>query len=187
MIEEMTIPNGADIAWMLAATCLVFFMTPGLSFFYGGMVNKKNIISTILQSFIALGAVSIIWVVVGFSLAFGNSLGGIIGDPRTFFMFHNVDAATHAALSPGLPLILFAMFQLKFAIITPALISGSFSERVNFNGYLIFLLLFSLFIYAPLCHMTWHPEGLLVPGECLIMPEAPWYTCPQELLHWPEL
>lgn len=153
--------NGSDIAWMLAATCLVFLMTPGLSFFYGGMVSKKNIISTMLQSFIALGVVSVLWIVVGFSLAFGDSILGIVGDPRTFFMFKNVGMLPSEALASNIPLVLFAMFQLKFAIITPALITGSFAERINFNGYLIFIILFTLFIYAPLAHMTWHPEGLL--------------------------
>lgn len=153
--------NGSDIAWMLAATCLVFLMTPGLSFFYGGMVTKKNIISTMLQSFIALGVVSVLWVVVGFSLAFGDSIFGIVGDPRTFLMFKNVGMLPSEALSTNIPLVLFAMFQLKFAIITPALITGSFAERIKFNGYLIFIILFTLFIYAPLAHMTWHPDGLL--------------------------
>lgn len=153
--------NGSDIAWMLAATCLVFLMTPGLSFFYGGMVSRKNIISTMLQSFISLGVVSVLWIVVGFSLAFGDSIGGVVGDPRTFFMFKDVGMLPSEALSQTIPLVLFAMFQLKFAIITPALITGSFAERIKFNGYLIFIILFSLFIYAPLAHMTWHPEGLL--------------------------
>lgn len=159
-MTELTI-NAADTAWMLTATCLVFFMTPGLSFFYGGMVGKKNIISTMLQSFIALGVVSVLWVVVCFSLAFGDSLGGIIGNPATFFMFQDVGMNPHPDLSPGIPLVLFAMFQLKFAIITPALITGSFAERVSFKGYMLFISLFSIFIYAPLAHMTWHPEGLL--------------------------
>ncbi|MFD1553224.1 ammonia channel protein [Putridiphycobacter roseus] len=153
--------NNADIAWMLTATCLVFFMTPGLSFFYGGMVSKKNIISTMLQSFVALGIVTIWWVLVGFSLCFGDSVYGFIGSPMTFLGMRDVGLAPNALLSPNLPMILFAMFQLKFAVITPALITGSFAERINFKGYLLFILLFSTFIYAPLCHMTWHPDGLL--------------------------
>ena len=153
--------NFADIAWMLTATCLVFFMTPGLSFFYGGMVNKKNIISTMLQSFVALGVVTIWWVMIGFSLCFGDSIYGFIGNPKTFLFLQDVGMAPDPYLSPHIPLILFAMFQLKFAVITPALITGSFAERINFRGYLLFILLFSTFIYAPLCHMTWHPEGLL--------------------------
>lgn len=158
---ETTTSNPADIAWMLTAAGLVLLMTPGLSFFYGGMVSKKNIISTMLQSFIALGVITILYVVVGFSLCFGESFYGIIGNPFTFLMFNHVDLNTHASLSPTIPLLLFAVFQLKFAIITPALITGSFAERVKFNAYLLFICLFSLFIYAPLAHWTWHPEGFL--------------------------
>lgn len=153
--------NSGDLAWMITATALVLIMTPGLSFFYGGMVRAKNLISTLLQSFIALGVISIFWYVIGFSLAFGDSLGGIIGDPRTFLFFNNVGTATHAEIATGLPLVLFAAFQLKFAIITPALITGSFAERVRFWSYIVFICLFSLIIYCPLAHMTWHPEGLL--------------------------
>jgi Amt family ammonium transporter len=146
---------------MLTATGLVLLMTPGLSYFYGGMVSAKNVISTMLQSFIAMAVVSILWVVVGFSLAFGDSIGGLVGNPLTFLMFRGVGTATHPTLSPTIPLLLLAMFQLKFAIITPALITGSFAERVRFSSYLVFMVLFSLLIYAPLAHMTWHPDGFL--------------------------
>lgn len=153
--------NSADIAWMLAASALVMIMTPGLAFFYGGMVRQQNVVSTMLQSMIALGVISVLWVVVGFSLSFGDSIGGIIGNPLTFFMFRNVGGAPHPSLSPTIPLTLFAMFQLKFAIIAPALITGSFAERVRFSSYMLFMCLFSLCIYAPLAHWTWHPEGFL--------------------------
>jgi Amt family ammonium transporter len=157
--------NAADTAWMLTAAGLVLLMTPGLSFFYGGMVRAKNVISTMLQSFIAMGLVSLLWVVVGFSLAFGDSIGpegfGLLGDPRTFFMFRGVGAETHAALSPTIPFVLFAVFQMKFAIITPALVTGSFAERVRFGSYLVFMTLFVLVVYAPLAHWTWHPNGFL--------------------------
>ncbi|WP_198172833.1 ammonium transporter [Hymenobacter ginkgonis] len=153
----------ADIAWMLLASGLVLLMTPGLAFFYGGMVNRSSIISTMLQSFIALGVISVLWYVVGFSLAFGDDVGGygLIGNPMTFFMFNNVGTAPHPRLGMGLPLVLFAAFQLKFAIITPALISGGFAERIRFWGYLIFIGLFSLLIYCPLAHWAWHPDGFL--------------------------
>ncbi len=157
--------SGQDVAWMLTATALVLFMTPGLSFFYGGMVRSKNVISTMLQSFIAIGIVSMVWVFVGFSLAFGKSIGGegtgLIGNPFTYFMFRNVGFSTDPLLAPTIPLALFALFQLKFAIITPALITGSFAERVKFSGYLLFMVLFTVFIYAPLAHWTWHPNGIL--------------------------
>ena len=153
--------NGADTAWVMVAAALVLIMTPGLGFFYGGMASRKNIISTVFQSVVCLGVISLLWVFVGFSLCFGDSIGGIIGDPRTFFMFNHVGYDTDTNLSPTIPLVLYAMFQLKFAIITPALITGSFAERVKFSSYLLFICLFIVFIYAPLAHMTWHPQGLL--------------------------
>jgi ammonium transporter, Amt family len=153
--------NSGDVAWMLAATALVLLMTPGLAYFYGGMIDTKNIISTMLQSFIAMGVISVLWIVVGFSLAFGDSQGGFIGDTTTFFMFQNVLDGKPWSLAPTIPLVLFAFFQLKFAIITPALITGTFAERIKFKSYIIFLVLFSLLIYAPLAHWTWHPEGFL--------------------------
>jgi Amt family ammonium transporter len=153
--------NSGDVAWMLTATGLVLLMTPGLSFFYGGMVRAKNVVSTMLQSFVTMGVISILWIVVGFSLAFGDSIHGLIGNPATFFMFSRVGALTHPDLAPTIPLIVFALFQLKFAIITPALITGSFAERVRFSSYLLFMCLFSIFIYSPLAHWTWHPEGFL--------------------------
>lgn len=153
--------SGSDTAWMLMATALVLIMTPGLAYFYGGMVQNRNVISTMLQSFIAMALITILWVVVGFSLAFGESWGGVIGSPATFFMFDGVLSQGPWPAAPTIPLILFAMFQLKFAIITPALITGAFAERIQFTAYLLFITLFSLFIYAPLAHATWHPEGLL--------------------------
>ncbi|MCB0577157.1 MAG: ammonium transporter, partial [Saprospiraceae bacterium] len=153
--------NAADTAWMLVAAGLVLLMTPGLSFFYGGMVSFRNVVSTMLQSFISLGIVSFLWVVVGFSLAFGDSIGGFIGNPATFFMFKGVHLGPHPDLSPTVPFLLFALFQLKFAIITPALITGSFAERIKFTAYMVFICLFTVFIYAPLAHWTWHPDGFL--------------------------
>jgi Amt family ammonium transporter len=153
--------NPGDTAWMLCATALVLLMTPGLAFFYGGMVNSKNVISTMLQSFVAMGIISLLWVVVGFSLAFGTSIGGFIGDPRTFFLFRNVLDGKPWSLAPTIPLMLFAFFQMKFAIITPALITGSIAERINFKSYILFIVLFSLVVYAPLAHWVWHPDGFL--------------------------
>lgn len=153
--------NGADISWMLLSSAMVLIMTPGLGFFYGGMVRKKNVISTILQSFIAMGVISIIWVIAGFGLSFGPSIGGIIGNPTPYLFFSNVGTKTAWSLAPTIPFVLFAVFQMKFAIITPALISGAFAERIRFWGYILFITLFSLFIYAPLAHMVWHPDGIL--------------------------
>jgi Amt family ammonium transporter len=145
-----------DTAWMIVATALVLIMTPGLGFFYGGMVGKKNVISTMLQSFMAMIIVTLLWVVVGFSLSFGTSIGGFIGDPTEYFMFQNVNINTAWGT---IPFMLFALFQAKFAIITPALITGAFAERIRFWAYMLFMLLFILFVYTPLCHMTWHADG----------------------------
>ena len=154
--------NTGDTAWMLISSALVLIMTPGLALFYGGMVNAKNLISTMLQSFICMGLISVLWIVVGFSLAFGDSIGGFIGNPTTYFMFKGVfDSGISWKLAPTIPLAMFALFQLKFAVITPALITGSFSERVKFTSYILFACLFSICIYAPLAHWTWHPEGFL--------------------------
>jgi ammonium transporter, Amt family len=151
----------ADTAWMLTATGLVLLMTPGLAFFYGGMVNKKNVISTMLQAFIAMAVIVIVWVVVGFSLSFGDSVGGVFGNPSSFFMMKGVLQHAPWKLAPTIPFILFAFFQLKFAIITPALITGAFAERIRFTSYVLFIVLFCIFIYCPLAHATWHPDGLL--------------------------
>jgi Amt family ammonium transporter len=153
--------SAGDTAWMLTATGLVLLMTPGLSYFYGGMVSPKNVISTMFQSFIAMGLISVLWVVVGFSLAFGDSFHGLIGNPFSHFMLRGVSEIPNPAFAPTIPFLLYAMFQLKFAIITPALITGAIAERIKFSSYIIFIGLFSLFIYAPLAHWTWHPDGFL--------------------------
>ena len=153
--------NNADIAWMLTATALVMIMTPGLAFFYGGMVSKKNVLSTMLQSFICMVVITLLWVVFGFSLAFGDSMNGIAGNPLSYFMMNNIIEGDAWSLAPSIPLVLFVFFQLKFAIVTPALITGAFAERIRFTSYLLFICLFSIFIYCPLAHATWHPEGLL--------------------------
>ena len=160
ILDDFKKENSADIAWIITATCLVFLMTPGLSFFYGGMVSQKNIISTMLQSFMALGLISLIWVFVGFSLSFGDSINGFIGNPFQHVLFKNV-SLSHSKLSLEIPLLLFALFQMKFAIIAPAITTGSFTERININAFLLFMSLFCLFIYCPLAHWTWHPDGFL--------------------------
>jgi Amt family ammonium transporter len=159
-IAENKIDTG-DTAWLLVATALVLLMTPGLAYFYGGMVRKKNVISTMLQSLVCMGVITVLWVIFGFSLAFGEDIGGFIGNPSTFFMMKGMIGNAVWPLAPTIPLVLFAMFQLKFAVITPALITGAFAERIRFNSYLIFLCLFMICIYSPLAHATWHPNGFL--------------------------
>jgi len=153
--------NSGDTAWMLSAAALVLIMTPGLAFFYGGMVNPKNVISTMLQSYVCMAVISVLWIVIGFSLAFGESWHGLIGNPATFFFFSNVSSGAPWVNAASIPLLLFALYQLKFAIITPALITGAFAERIRFTSYVLFICLFSIFIYTPLAHWTWHPEGIL--------------------------
>jgi Amt family ammonium transporter len=153
--------NSADIAWIIVATCLVFIMTPALAFFYGGMVHRKNVLSTMMKSIAAAGVVSILWVVVGFSLCFGDTVGGFIGNPTTFFFFKGVASGAPWSLAPTIPFLLFSLFQLMFAIITPGLVVGAVAERIKFTSYILFIALFSLLVYAPIAHWTWHPQGFL--------------------------
>lgn len=153
--------NSADIAWLIVATALVFLMTPGLAFFYGGMVHRKNVLSTMIKSLIAAGVVSVLWVVVGYSLAFGSDIGGFIGNPTSHFFFKDVASGAPWSLAPTIPLTLFALFQLMFAVITPGLVVGAVAERIKFTAYVLFTVLFSLLVYAPLAHWSWHPDGFL--------------------------
>lgn len=159
--DKAGVYNSADIAWIIVATALVFLMTPGLAFFYGGMVHRKNVISTMMKSVVAAGIVGVLWVVVGFSLAFGKSVGGFIGDPSTFLFFKDVTSGAPWSLAPSIPLALFALFQMMFAIITPGLVVGAVAERIRFTSYILFTVMFSLLVYAPLAHWSWHPDGFL--------------------------
>jgi Amt family ammonium transporter len=153
--------NTADISWIIVATAMVFLMTPGLAFFYGGMVHRKNVISTMIKSVVAAGVVSIIWVTVGYSLAFGDSVGGLIGNPMTHLFFKGVNSGEPWSLAPTIPKTLFSLFQLMFAIITPGLVVGAVAERIRFTSYILFTVLFSVLVYAPLAHWSWHPDGFL--------------------------
>lgn len=155
--------NSGDIAWMLVSCAFVFLMTPALAFFYGGMVGRKNVLSTMIKSTVSAGIISVLWIVVQFSLCFGDSLGGFgfIGDPRTFLFFKNVMNGEPWSLAATIPLPLFAFFQLMFAIITPGLVVGAVAERIRFSSYTLFIVLFGVLVYAPLAHMAWHPEGLM--------------------------
>jgi len=161
LFDGTKVYNSADIAWIIVATALVFLMTPGLAFFYGGMVHRKNVISTMIKSVVAAGVVGVLWIVVGFSLCFGKSIGGFIGDPTTFLFFKNVSSGAPWSLAPTIPLALFSLFQLMFAIITPGLVVGAVAERIRFTAYILFIALFSLLVYAPLAHWSWHPDGFL--------------------------
>jgi Amt family ammonium transporter len=149
------VPNNIDPAatgLVLVSAALVMVMTPGLAFFYGGLVRRKNVLSIMMQSFISMGIVTAIWVFGGFSLAFGKDVGGLIGDLR-YFALNGVGFAP--LVGQKIPMLAFFVFQEMFAIITPALITGAFADRVNFKSYLIFLIFWSILIYIPLVHWVW--------------------------------
>jgi Amt family ammonium transporter len=152
--------NSGDTAWVLAASALVLFMTPGLAFFYGGFVRNKNVLGTIMQSFIVMGLVGVIWVVVGYSLAFGPDFGdwGLLGNLEYFGLRH-VGAVGDSQAGPGIPHEAFMAFQMMFAIITPALITGAFAERAKFGPFLIFMAAWSLLVYAPVAHWVFASDG----------------------------
>ena len=144
-------------AWMLTSTTLVLLMVPGLAMFYGGLVRTKNVLGTMMHSYAAMAVVGVLWAVVGYALSFGpNALGGLIGWDSKLFLLRGID---HTILPAGIPEYAFAMFQGKFAIITPALIAGAVAERISFRGWLAFITLWVLFVYCPLCHWVWAPDG----------------------------
>jgi Amt family ammonium transporter len=154
--------NAGDTAWMLTSTALVLFMMPGLALFYGGLVGAKNVIATMVQSFVAIGLISLLWVIIGYSLAFGaNHWGGIIGDLHNV-MLHDVNGMPNS-YAPTIPSLVYMAFQMKFAVITPALIAGAFCERMRFRGYLVFIGLWSLLVYCPFAHAEWG-GGILGSG-----------------------
>ncbi|MFO0565858.1 MAG: ammonium transporter [Polyangiaceae bacterium] len=156
--------NASDTAWLLVSTALVLMMTPGLALFYGGMVRAKNVLSTFMHSFFAMGIVTVVWVAIGYSLAFGHTRAGLIGGFEHAFLN---GVGLEAREGTTIPHLLFMAYQMMFAIITPALISGAFAERVKFSAYVAFTLLWSLFIYAPLCHWVWGPGGWLLSRGAL--------------------
>lgn len=138
-------------------------MMPGLALFYGGLVGAKNVVATMVQSFVAIGVISLLWVIVGYSLAFGaNHWGGIIGSLSNV-MLHDVNG-TPNSYAPTIPSLVYMAFQMKFAVITPALIAGAFSERMRFRGYLVFIGLWSLLVYSPFAHSEWGAAAL--PAGC---------------------
>jgi Amt family ammonium transporter len=145
-------------AWMLTSTALVLLMVPGLAMFYGGLVRTKNVLGTMMHTFVALAIIGVLWVVCGYSLTFGDSiLGGFVGWNSDYFFLRGIDDS----IVDGVPEYVLAMFQGKFAIITPALISGALAERVYFRGYSIFIALWFVLIYCPLCHWIWASDGWL--------------------------
>ncbi len=152
--------NAGDTAWILVCCSLVLLMTPALAFFYGGMVRRKNVLSTLTLSYVFMALIGVQWVLFGYSLAFGQSINGLIGG-LNFLGFEGVGAAPNPDYSKTIPHSLFAAFQMMFAVITPALITGAFVERVKFKGFLLFSLLWATLVYDPLCHWVWGQGGWL--------------------------
>lgn len=157
--------DSGDTAWVLAASALVLFMTPGLGFFYAGFTRSKNALATIMQSFIVMGLVGVLWVIVGFSLAFGDSQGGLIGDPTQFLGLKDIGLEPDPNLNGAIPAEAFMIFQAMFAIITPALITGAFAERAKFSTFLIFMAAWSLLVYAPVAHWVFGTGFLSIFAE----------------------
>jgi Amt family ammonium transporter len=146
-------------AWMLTSTALVLLMIPGLAMFYGGLVRTKNVLGTMMHSFVAMGIMAVLWIIAGYSMSFGpNILGGWFGWDKDYFLLKGID---DTIMETGVPEYVFSMFQGKFAIITPALIAGAFAERVTFKGYILFIALWGILVYNPLCHWVWASDGFL--------------------------
>jgi len=156
--EEVYTDSGTT-SWMLTSTALVLLMIPGLAMFYGGLVRTKNVIGTMMHSFGAMVIIGVLWPMVGYALSFGPGvLGGFVGWDPQLFMLQGID---DTIMESHIPEYVFAMFQGKFAIITPALIAGAFAERVNFRGYAVFIALWSIIVYSPICHWVWASDGFL--------------------------
>jgi len=152
--------NAGDTAWVLASAALVMLMTPALGLFYGGLVRRKNVLATIMHSFFILALISVLWVLIGYTLAFGPDHFGLIGG-LDWVGFHGVGAKPNADYAPTIPHQAYAVFQMMFAIITPALITGSFAERKRFKAFILFSIVWSLLVYAPVAHWVWAPGGWL--------------------------
>ncbi len=169
--------NPGDTAFILLCAALVAIMTPGLAFFYGGLVRNKNVITIMMQSFVSLGVVTLIWIICGFSLAFGPDVHGVIGNLHYFFL-NNVGQAPNPQYAPTVPFLAFFVFQLTVAALTPALITGAFADRVPFKSYLVFLTAWSLLVYIPLAHWIWgggflQQWGVLDFGGGMVVHGAP--------------
>ena len=159
----MTAINPADTAFILVSAALVLLMTPGLAMFYGGMVRSKNLLGTVMQSFILIALISFEWVYIGYSMSFGPDVAGITGD-LSLFALHGVGAAPSPTYATTIPQLVFMIYQCMFAIITPALITGAFAERMRFPAFLVFSLLWSVLVYNPVCHWIWGGGWLMQLG-----------------------
>jgi ammonium transporter, Amt family len=157
---------GSDVSWVLVATALVMMMTPALAFFYGGLVRKKNVLSVMMHCFAIICVVGVLWVLFGYSMAFGPDVKGVVGNLHWAFL-RNVGIIPSGDYGKTIPHLLFMAFQMMFAIITPALIVGAFAERIKFKGFLFFIILWATFIYNPLAHMVWGNGGWLAKAGAL--------------------
>ena len=162
LLQDSPAIDTGTTAWMLTSTALVLLMIPGLAMFYGGLVRTKNVLGTMMHSFAAMAIIGVLWVVVGYSMSFGDTIGGVVGWDPSKVMLSGIDTAI---MDGGIPEYVFAMFQGKFAIITPALIAGAFAERVRFLGYCLFIALWSVLIYNPLAHIVW--GGGFLTGDAI--------------------
>jgi Amt family ammonium transporter len=155
------ISNSGDTAWLMISTALVMIMTPALGFFYGGLVRKKNLVSTIVQCLAIYAVIAVVWALWGYSLVFGPSVNGVIGNLSLFGLNSLSISTVNTVLAPQIPELLFFAFQMQFAAITPALLIGAFAERIKFKSLLIFIVLWSTLIYVPIAHWVWNPNGWL--------------------------
>ena len=144
-----------DVAFMIVSTVLVLIMTPGLAIFYGGLVERKNSLTIMYQSFISLGIVTILWIFCGFSLVFGTDIGGVIGNPLDYFLFNDITFFTNLKYGPDIPFIMFFMYQLMFAIITAPLMTGAYANRLNMMGWIKIVILWMILVYFPVAHWVW--------------------------------
>ena len=159
--------NIGNTGFMLLCASLVMLMTPGLAFFYGGLVQRKNVLTIMMQSFMSLGWTTVLWFAFGYSESFGADWHGIIGNPATYAFLHGVTLQTMFASTANIPLVVHIAYQMMFAIITPALITGAFANRVTFKAYFLFLTAWLIFVYFPFVHMLWSPDGILAKWGCL--------------------
>lgn len=160
-VEEI---DTGSTAWMITSTALVLLMIPGLAMFYGGLVRTKNVLGTMMHSFSAMGVMAVLWIVLGYSMSFGKSvLGGWFGWNNDYFLLQGIDES----IVGGIPEYVFSMFQGKFAIITPALIAGAFAERIKFKSYIVFIAIWGILVYNPLCHWVWASDGFLYQMEAI--------------------
>jgi len=155
--------NTGNTGFMILCTSLVMLMTPGLAFFYGGLVHRKNVLGVMIQSFVSMGWTTVLWFLIGYSMCFGPTVGGIFGNPFTHFCLRGIDLHSlyQGNTTLGIPTFVHVAYQMMFAIITPALITGAFANRVTFKAYMWFLTAWLIFVYFPFCHMVWSPDGCL--------------------------